>query len=247
MKTSVIKMGVNIDSKNDILNMISHWSADQKGRYICVSNVHMCMEVFDKASYESVVNASDITVPDGKPIAWALKMLGKKTAEQIRGEDLTLEICEQAEKKNFSVGFFGSTDKTLKQLLINLNQKYPSLKIAYKFSPPFATVSSIKDKVIVDEINQSGISVLFVGLGCPKQEIWMSQHKAQLNCTLVGVGAAFDFISGNKSNAPSWLQKIGMEWLYRLIAEPKRLWKRYLKHNPRFVWYFIGQILGHKY
>ena len=116
--------------------------------------------------------------------------------------------------------------------------------IKYSYSPPFLSLNDQEKNDIIDKINDSGIKILFVGLGCPKQEIWMKEHKEKLNCIMVGVGAAFDFIAGNKKTAPIWMQRIGLEWLYRLLSEPKRLWKRYFKHNPRFIYYFIIQYFG---
>ena len=124
---------------------------------------------------------------------------------------------------------------------------FPKLDIAYSYAPPFRRLVNEENKKYVDAINNSGVNVLFVGLGCPKQEIWMAAHKEQVNCVMLGVGAAFDFIAGNKKNAPKWMQSIGLEWLFRFLCEPRRLWKRYLKHNPRFVYHFVLQLLGKKY
>lgn len=217
------------------------------GRYICVSNVHMCMEVFDDPHYRKVVNGSDMTVPDGLPISKAQRLLGYRDAEQVRGEDLTLSLCDMAAKEGIAVGFFGSTPELLKQLGDVLARKFIGLNIVYSESPPFRTISDEEDRQYIEGINTSGAMLLFVGLGCPKQELWMASHRDHLHCTMLGVGAAFDFIAGNKKQAPRWLQRIGLEWLFRLISEPGRLWKRYFKHNPRFIYYFAGQLLGKKY
>ncbi len=219
----------------------------QRSSYICASNVHMVMESFDSNNYQKIINNADIVVPDGKALVWAQKILGNKNAEQVRGEDVTRALCEMASEKGFPVGFYGSTPSLLEKIVDILTNNYSNLNIAYSFSPPFRKLSNSEDKKIVDEINASDVKILFVGLGCPKQEIWMAGHKDALNCTMLGVGAAFDFISGNKKNAPRWMVSMGLEWLFRLFSEPKRLWKRYLKHNPRFVWYFTLQLLGKKY
>ena len=247
MRTPIIKMDVNVTSLSDAVAMIYKWSSELHGRYVCLSNVHMCMEVFDHEDYAAVINGSDLTVPDGKPIAKAQRMLGHANAQQVRGEDLTLAICREAEEKGFSVGFFGATDELLHQLKLTLVDTFPKLDIAYTCAPPFRAVTEEEDSEYVAAINNSEVGVLFVGLGCPKQEIWMSDHKDRLNCVMLGVGAAFDFIAGDKKNAPRWVQSIGMEWFYRLASEPRRLWKRYFKHNPRFIWYFGLQLLGKDY
>ena len=247
MRIPIIKMNVNVTSLSHAREKISGWAANCEGRYVCVSNVHMCMEVFDNKGYAEIVNNSDLTLPDGKPISLAQRALGHKNAQQVRGEDITLAMCEEAESKGFSVGFFGATEELLDKLEQVLVEKFPKLDIAYSYAPPFRMLTHDEDKLSVEAIKNSEVKILFVGLGCPKQEIWMAGHKDKLNCVMLGVGAAFDFISGNKRNAPRWIQRAGFEWLFRLISEPRRLWKRYLKHNPRFVWYFILQLLGKKH
>lgn len=247
MRTPIIKMNVNVSSPSHAIEKIRDWEVDRKGRYICVSNVHMCMEVFDDIGYAKIVNGSDLTLADGKPISWAQRALGQKSAQQVRGEDITLAICKEAEDRGFSVGFFGATEALLDHITLNLTERFPKLDVGYTCAPPFRPVTTAEDNKYVEAINSSGIGVLFVGLGCPKQEIWMAKHKIQINCVMLGVGAAFDFIAGSKKNAPLWMQRVGLEWLFRLISEPRRLWKRYLKHNPRFVWYFGLQLLGRKY
>lgn len=245
-KVRVIKMNVNVTSIDDVIAKINYWIADKQGRYVCVSNVHMCMEVFDNESYESVVNGADMTVPDGKPILWALKASGYHESRQVRGQDLTLEIFRDAEKKNYKIGFFGSTKTILDKISEKIIQDFPNLDIVFAFSPPFGTVDAKQEAEYINMINRSGVDVLFIGLGCPKQEIWMYKHKEFLKCTMIGVGAAFDFIAGNKKHAPKWMQNVGLEWLFRLNSEPRRLWKRYLKHNPRFVLYLMLQLFINK-
>lgn len=246
-RQSVLGMKVDITNSNTVLAQVQTWSLDLIGRYICVSNVHMCMETFDNIDYLKVVNGADLIVPDGRPIVWAQHILGCKKAEQVRGADLTLSICEEAGKLGIPIGFYGATSELLEQLKSVLNKRYPELKIEYSFSPPFRALTKEEDIAHIEAINASGVKILFVGLGCPKQENWMSDHKDQLSCVMLGVGAAFDFIAGNKKHAPQWMQKIGLEWLFRLGTEPRRLWRRYLKHNPRFILYFFMQLLGRKY
>jgi N-acetylglucosaminyldiphosphoundecaprenol N-acetyl-beta-D-mannosaminyltransferase len=129
----------------------------------------------------------------------------------------------------------------------NLTKQYSDIQITYSYSPPFRPLRAVEDLNVIEQINASKVDVLFVGIGCPKQEIWMAEHKEQLKCVMLGVGAAFDFIAGNKKHAPRWIQRIGLEWLFRFLSEPRRLWERYLKQNPRFIWHFTLQLLGRKY
>ncbi len=247
MKNScpVISMDVNITDFDtsilDIMELISF----EGGSYICVSNVHMCMEVFDSAQFASIVNNADMVLPDGKPVLWAQRLMGYKDAQQVRGQDIMNLLCEVSTRKALKIGLYGGASALLLDKVIsNLSASYPGIEIVYSFSPPFRPLTDSEDKQVVDDMASSEIDILFVGIGCPKQEIWMAEHKHRLGCVMLGVGAAFDFIAGEKKHAPRWVQNIGMEWFFRLISEPERLWKRYLKHNPRFIWYFTQQLLG---
>ena len=246
-RITILKMQVCLTDVQSVLQQIQHWCNDNIGRYICVSNVHMCMETFDSDKFCKVVNHADLVVPDGKPLVLGQKFLGYKNAQQVRGQDLTMELCKLAAEKKLNVGFYGGMPETLAVMKERLKEQFPGLTIAYDFSPPFRPLTSAEVKDIVKAINASGVQILFVGIGCPKQERWMAEHKEKLHCVMLGVGAAFDFIAGNKKHASRWMQAIGMEWLFRLLSEPQRLWKRYLKQNPRFIWYFTQQLLGRKF
>ncbi len=221
----------------------------QTARYVCVSNVHMCMEVFDCPAFAQVVNQANYVVADGKPLSVAQRLLGHKSASQIRGFDLTMRLCQESVEKGLNVGFYGgASEKVLKNVENHLKMQFPDIKVCFSYSPPFRPLTLTEDLAVVEEINSAEVDILFVGIGCPKQENWMAEHKDSLNCVMLGVGAAFDFISGEKKHAPILVQRIGMEWFFRLCSEPKRLWKRYLKHNPRFVYYFLQQwLLGRKF
>lgn len=243
MKLRIFKIKINITSYNQVIKQIYTWiNEDNSGRYICVSNVHMCMETFDNPDFCKIVNNADLVVPDGKPLVWAQKLLGKKNASQVRGSDLLLTICKQSEKTDIPIGLYGGTDKSLQNFIIFLKNKYPKLNIPFTVSPPFRELTQNEDEDYIRQINASGVKILFVGIGCPKQEKWMAKHKDRLHCVMIGVGAAFDFFSGEKKHAPRWMQKAGLEWIFRLASDPKRLWKRYLKHNPRFIYYLLKQL-----
>lgn len=246
-KIKIIKMNVDILSMNSCIKKVSQLISKKKGAYVCLSNVNNCMAVYDSPSYEKIINNADIVLPDGRPIFWAQKLLGIKRACQIRGFDLFHSLCKHADQNNLRIGFYGGTDnKVLNLLCKNINQKYPNLQVKYRYSPPFFKISSVKKNSVINKINKSNIDMLFVGIGCPKQEIWMAENKGKLNIVMFGIGAAFDFEAGIKSHAPKIVQYVGLEWLYRLLSEPKRLWKRYFIQNPRFIYFFLRQFLSKK-
>ncbi|MEY8201287.1 MAG: WecB/TagA/CpsF family glycosyltransferase [Colwellia sp.] len=244
---TVISMDVALTNIDDALNSVESLAIKEAGAYVCVSNVHMCMEVFDSVEFKRVVNNADLVIPDGRPLSWAQKLLGHSHAQQVRGQDIMNAICEQSGSKNLNIGLYGgSSDELLKQVVAKLNLSYPDIQITFSYSPPFRPLTVQEDQAIIKQINDACVNVLFVGIGCPKQERWMAEHKDSLNCVMLGVGAAYDFIAGSKKHAPRWMQKIGLEWLFRLVSEPQRLWKRYLQQNPRFIYYFAKQLIAHK-
>lgn len=243
---TLLTMPVAITSYADVEDYIIHHSHKKQGRYICVSNVHMCMEAYDSTSFNEVVNNADLVVPDGRPLVWALKCFGEKNATQVRGADLFFHLCKKAEILQISIGLYGGTPESLLKLLCFLKETFPDLPIAYHHSPPFRELSRSERETCIKEIKASGARILFVAIGCPKQEKWMADHKKALDCVMIGVGAAFDFFSGQKKHAPRWIQKAGMEWFFRLVNDPERLWKRYFKHNPRFIFHFVRQLVNRK-
>jgi len=243
MKLKILKIKVNITSYKQVVEKIFNWiEDDNSGKYICVSNVHMCMEAFDNPNFCKIVNEADLVVPDGRPLVWAQILLGEKNGSQVRGSDLLLTVCKEAEKAGISIGLYGGTEKTLADFITFLKTRYTNLKIPFASSPPFRELTQKEEETYIQKLNTSGASIIFVGIGCPKQERWMAKHRDRLNCVMIGVGAAFDFFSGQKKHAPQWMQKAGIEWIFRLISDPRRLWKRYFKHNPRFIYYLIKQL-----
>jgi len=241
-RCSVISMGVDVTNLTKALHDVETLSKQGTGSYVCVSNVHMCIEVLDSEDFSNVVNSADLVIPDGKPLSWAQKLLGHKGAEQVRGQDVMNALCAQSGEKSLNIGFYGgSSDALLNAVKAKLLESYPDINITYAFSPPFRPLTPEEDTEVITAINDAEVHVLFVGIGCPKQERWMAEHKGSINCVMLGVGAAYDFIAGEKKHAPRWVQKIGMEWLFRLCSEPKRLWRRYFSTNPRFIWHFSKQ------
>ena len=171
MKIRIINYLINNISLSNLLKKVLYWHKDKKAHYICISNVHSCIESFKDKRFQQAHNSSDLALPDGRPIYWALKLLGSKNAEHLPGYYITDKICELANKKNIKIGFYGSTNKNLKKIQINLKKKYKKLKIKYSYSPPFRKLKQLESKKIIKEINKSKLDILFVCLCCPKQEL----------------------------------------------------------------------------
>ena len=244
--SNVIGTKVIAISYDSAVCKIIDWQENRQSRYICAANVHMIMEAYDSPSYQHVINQADLVTPDGMPLVWMLRRMGYPNQERVYGPTLTVKLLKMANKESIPVGFFGSTPDVLNKLVENVKQEFPQIHIVYAYSPPFKQLSDEEDQQITESINSSGARILFVGLGCPKQEYWMHEHRGKIQAVMLGVGAAFDFIAGTKPQAPLWVQKIGLEWLFRLVTEPRRLWKRYIIHNPRFIYLASKQIIQYR-
>jgi len=214
------------------------------GGYVCFATVHMVMEALDSPEFAATVNAAEIVVPDGMPMVWMQRLQSAKDPQRIRANDLMMMLMQAAEKENLKVGFYGGTREVIDAIVARARKEHPGLNIAYAYSPPFRELTPEEDAEFVDQISTSGTQILFVGLGCPKQEVWMAQHSGRVHCAMLGVGASFDFYAGKIKESPAWLGRLGLEWLYRLSREPKRLWRRYLILNPRFIWQAGRQLLN---
>jgi N-acetylglucosaminyldiphosphoundecaprenol N-acetyl-beta-D-mannosaminyltransferase len=244
--TYVLGMKVSSTDYQHASDLILSWAQQNLSKYVCVATVNNVMESFDSATFQKVMNEADLVTPDGMPVVWALKSLGVKEATRVYGPDLTPIVLEKATASGTPVGFYGASPEVLQLLVEKVRAANPKLQVAYAYSPPFRPISPAEDLAIIDDINRSGAKILFIGLNTPKQDLWMSAHRDRVQAVMIGVGAAFDFIAGSKRQAPRWMMRMGLEWLFRLATEPRRLWKRYLKHNPRFVLYFAMQMLGVK-
>lgn len=244
MYISVLGVSANPASYETVVDQILGWAATAESRYVCAANVHLVMEAYDAYEFAEVVNNADIVVPDGMPLVWMLRLKGQRNQQRVYGPTLMLHVLESAVRENIPVGFYGGAPEVLEPLVERMQARYERLNAAFSFSPPFGVMSPQEDAKIVDQINQSGARILFVGLGCPKQENWMAEHRGKVTAVMLGVGAAFDFHAGSKPQAPPWIQKIGFEWLFRLVTEPGRLWKRYAYHNLRFIVLATADLLG---
>lgn len=232
---SLLGMRVDPTSYEEATELVLRWARAGESRYVCVANVHMVMEAHDDPGFRALVNAADLVTPDGMPLVWALRWLGFPRQERVCGPELTLQVCARAAREGVPVGFYGGHPEALEALVRNLKARFPGLKVVYAYSPPFRPLTEAEDEEVVEAIRASGARILFVGLGCPKQERWMAAHKGRVDAVMLGVGAAFDLHAGRVPQAPAWMQRMGLEWFFRLLQEPGRLWSRYLRHNPRFI------------
>jgi N-acetylglucosaminyldiphosphoundecaprenol N-acetyl-beta-D-mannosaminyltransferase len=242
-RRSILGMYVHATSYADAVRRVRNWALTRQSRYVCEAPVHMVMESYDSPEYRQVINGADLVTPGGMPIVWLMRILGVRKQPRVYGPQLMLHLCEDAAQTGLTVGLYGGTLSALEALISELKRRYPALDIRYAYSPPFRPLTTEEDRKICSEIERSGVQILFVGLGCPKQERWMAEHRPRLPVVMLGVGAAFDFISGKKPWAPALLQRLGLEWLFRLATEPGRLGFRYLWHNPRFVCLVVLQVL----
>lgn len=239
----VLEAFIDALSWDDALGRIVAWAQARESRYVCICNVHSVVTTTQDVEFKIAVNNADMATPDGAPIAWTLRRLGYPLQERINGPDLMLKYLAQAERLGHVVFFYGSTESTLAKLRTALSNRFPALRIGGTCSPPFRPLSYEEDARIVDMINRSGANVVFVGLGCPKQEKWMADHRGRIDAVMIGVGAAFDYHSGAIKRAPLWWQRHGLEWLYRLGSEPRRLFKRYLVTNTLFIVGLFRQVM----
>ena len=238
-------LGVRVDSTSyaDATQRIIAWAKQRQSRYVCLATVNNIMEAHDCLRYAEVLEQADLVTSDGMPLVWMLRVLGLRDASRVYGPDLTQEILAAAEREQVTVGFYGGTDPLLTKLLSAIQQRDPKLQIGFSEAPPFRPATLQEDQRTIRNIQSSKVQVLFAGLGSTKQDKWMRAHRGQIDCVMLGVGAAFDYLAGAKSQAPHWMQRSGLEWLFRLATEPRRLGRRYLKHNPRFVLLALWQLL----
>ncbi|NJM78187.1 MAG: WecB/TagA/CpsF family glycosyltransferase [Acaryochloridaceae cyanobacterium RU_4_10] len=245
-KERILSTTVSITDYKTACDRIFIRAAAHQSCYIIAANVHVVMTAYWNPTYRQVVNQAALVTPDGMPLVWALRWLGWPQATRVYGPDLMVECCQRADREQVPIYLYGGTDTMLQKLQENLRSRYPSLQIVGAHAPPFRDLTPTETASDIERIHQSGAAIVFVALGCPKQELWMAQQQGKLQAVAIGVGAAFAFHSGEVSQAPRWMMATGLEWLYRFAVEPKRLWKRYLLNNPAFVLLFGLQLLKRK-
>jgi N-acetylglucosaminyldiphosphoundecaprenol N-acetyl-beta-D-mannosaminyltransferase len=241
-------LGAFIDaaSWDDTLRQITAWAAERTSRYICVCNVHSVVTAGIDQELRAALNLADMATPDGAPVAWALRRFGFPRQQRISGPDLMWRYLAEAERLGQAVFFYGSTPGTLAKLLESASRQFPRLRIGGSHAPPYHKLSALEDAAELGLINSTGPNVLFVGLGCPKQEKWMAVHRGCVNALMIGVGAAFDYHAGTITRAPVWMQRAGFEWLHRLCTEPRRLYRRYFITNTLFIVAITRQLISSK-
>lgn len=218
------------------------WAQQRESKSVCVANVHMLMEAHWNPDFAGILHQSDLVTPDGMPLVWMLRRLGATQQDRVAGMDILLKACTLAQFCNVGVYFVGSQAEILNRMRERLEQEFPHLEIAGMEPLPFRPLTPTEDTELIERINESGAGLVFVSLGCPKQERWIADHKGKINAVMVGVGGVFPVYSGLLKQAPKQAQQMGLEWLYRLIQEPKRLWKRYAETIPPFLWLAAKQL-----
>jgi len=240
-------LGSRIDatSYSDACDRIQTWATVGQSCYVIAANVHVVMTAYWQRSFQQVVNGAALVTPDGMPLVLGLRGLGIAGQTRVYGPDLMLALCDRAAQVGLPIYLYGGTPELLEKLQIKLLTQFPNLQIAGSHAPPFRPQTPEEEQQDCDRIQASQARLVFVALGCPKQEAWMARQQGNLAAVMIGVGAAFNFHSGQVSQAPRWMMRLSLEWLYRLAVEPRRLWRRYLINNPAFLILFAGQLLHH--
>uniref|UniRef100_B8HV63 Glycosyl transferase, WecB/TagA/CpsF family n=1 Tax=Cyanothece sp. (strain PCC 7425 / ATCC 29141) TaxID=395961 RepID=B8HV63_CYAP4 len=240
---SVLGFSVAAIPFNDQLKLILTWAKQGGSKTICIANTHMLVEAHRNEKFATVLKHADLVTPDGMPLVWMLRFMGVTQQERVAGPDVLPALCHRASELGVSLFFMGSHNEVLSRMQARLKREFPRLKIAGMQPLPFRPLTEAEDTELVNRINDSGAKILLVSLGCPKQEIWMATHKERVKMVMIGLGAAFPLYAGLNRRAPCWMQRVGLEWFYRLIQEPRRLWGRYSTTIPAFIWLALKQLL----
>lgn len=239
---NIIGFPVTCLSFNEQMETILKWAHDRLTKVVCVCNVHMLVEAHWHSELGGVLERADLVTPDGMPIVWMIRQLGFKQQNRVAGLDILFAVCHLSQQQDVSVFFLGSEASILDQMRTKLEEEFPNLKIAGMEPLPFRPLTEEEDEAVIQTINESGAGVVFLSLGCPKQEYWMDQHKGKISAVMIGLGGAFPVYAGIHKRAPGWVREAGLEWLYRFIQEPKRLWRRYYSTIPPFIWLAFKQL-----
>jgi N-acetylglucosaminyldiphosphoundecaprenol N-acetyl-beta-D-mannosaminyltransferase len=244
-RVDVLGIGVSATTIEETLGTIEGWIARREPHYVCVTGMHGVMESQQDHGLRQIHNDAGLVTPDGMPLVWLCWLKGYRSVERVYGPDLMLALCARSQTMGYRHYFYGASPAILEALTRRLQDRYPGLVVAGTYAPPFRQLNPVEDDGIVEQIKRASPDVVWVGLSTPKQERWMAGHVERLGVpVLIGVGAAFDFHSGHKRQAPRWMQRNGLEWLFRVLSEPRRLWRRYLINIPRFAWYLALDRLG---
>ena len=243
-RCEVLGVPIDVVSRTEAIERIMTWGSRRESRVVAICNVHSVVTATRDEAFHRVLEAADLATPDGMPVAWMLRACGHEGQQRVDGPDLMGSLCAEAARRGDGIFLYGSTPETLERLVQRLGAAFPGLRIAGTWSPPFRALTEQEDEADVHRINASGAQLVFVGLGCPRQEAWMEAHRDRVRAVMLGVGAAFDFHAGTLKRAPVWMRNAGLEWLYRLASEPRRLFVRYLTTNTAFVLGAARQLLA---
>lgn len=244
-RVNVLGVGVSAINMEQALAIVERWIVRGERHYICVTGVHGVMESQRDPGLRSIHNRAGLVTPDGMPLVWLGRLWGHASVTRVYGPDLLLAVCQHSQERGYRHFLYGGAERVPQALARNLQARFPGLQIAGTYSPPFRPLTDDEEAQVVEMINEARPDIVWVGLSTPKQEYWMAGHVGKLRASvLIGVGAAFDFHAGLKKQAPLWMQRNGLEWLFRLLAEPGRLWRRYLVNNPLFIVLVLAQALG---
>jgi N-acetylglucosaminyldiphosphoundecaprenol N-acetyl-beta-D-mannosaminyltransferase len=228
---------------DDQVSVITDWATKRQNRYVCVANVHMVVEAHWHEDFASVLQQADLVTPDGMPLVWLLRSMGVKRQNRVAGLDLFLALCKKAQEQGIPVFFVGSQSMILERMQSRLHREFPTLMIAGMEPLPFRPLEPDERELLLTRIAESGAGLVFISLGCPKQEKWMHQNRDRISAVMLGLGGVFPVYAGIQRRAPQWIREWGLEWLYRLFQEPRRLWKRYLVTNMVFLGLILRQLL----
>jgi N-acetylglucosaminyldiphosphoundecaprenol N-acetyl-beta-D-mannosaminyltransferase len=243
-RVNVLGVGITPTTMLQTVATVVKWIEQGEQQYVCVTSVNGVVEAQKDPVLRAIHNGSGLTVPDGMPMVWLCQRAGYTTTERVYGPDLMLALCERSASRQFRHFLYGGITGVADQLQRELEQRFPSITIVGTYSPPFRPLTEEEDKQVIEMINATRPDIVWVGLSTPKQERWMAAHVGRLNASvMLGVGAAFDFHTGRVKQAPPWMQRNGLEWLFRLGQEPQRLWRRYLVGNPVFLGHLVRQAL----
>jgi N-acetylglucosaminyldiphosphoundecaprenol N-acetyl-beta-D-mannosaminyltransferase len=229
------------------VSIIEGWIERRTQNYVCVTGAHGVIESRDNPGLRAIHNAAGLVVPDGMPLVFMLRRLGHHAVSRVYGPDLMRRLTQISAQRGYRQFYYGGGEGLADRLATTLRTKYPTLEVVGTLSPPFRPLTSQEDDAVIDQINLAAPDIVWIGLSTPKQELWMASHVGRIKApVLVGVGAAFDFLSGTKSQAPAWMQRSGLEWIYRLLQEPRRLWRRYARIVPLFLLLGFSQLVAHR-
>ncbi len=241
----VLRTPVSVGSFGALTEQILGLPGQKDASYVCFANVHMLVEAYQHPAFEKIVADADIVTPDGMPVAMAVGWLRRQPQDRVAGMDFLPVLLREAAARKKTVFLYGASDEVLNTIVNKASQEYPDLEVVGQYAPPFRPLTPQEDRDVVNTINRANPDFLLVALGCPKQEIWMANHQGQIHSCMLGLGGAFLTYAGMRQRPPRWVQQAALEWAYRLLQDPRRLWRRYFRTNFRFIW-LIGRQMWYR-